>query len=55
MQDSKIKEEVLKLRKRCFEQKMLLWQGNANIDTSVFKKVKKEIARLKTKANLARK
>ncbi len=44
---------LLDLKRRFFEQKMSLSQGNANIDTSVFKKIKKEIARLLTKANLA--
>lgn len=45
-----ILEKIEELKKAYFELKMSFWLGKPNINTSFFKKTKKEIARIKTAA-----
>ena len=45
--DTEIAKRLFELRKQRFQLKMAFWQGE-NVGTANFKKIKKEIARLKT-------
>ncbi len=39
---------VSQLKQKSFEMKMALLQGNSKIDISLFKKIRRQIARIKT-------
>ncbi len=41
-------DEIKKLKEKYLELKFAFWQGNSGVDTSAFKKIKRDIARINT-------